>query len=268
MLNHRYEPSAEVFNGANSVSVWMCNDKATGKKVMIKTFPKSNFEASFFYHEMEVNRIAEGDNVIKVLDNYETRTSFNLVMEAGSMDFLDYIEASGPIKEGEFMKLFKGLTKAIVKLHEKNVLHNDLKLENIVVKDGNLYLIDFGLSDIMTENNQNNNNNKAVGTTFYTAPEIFSDNIRSKKSDVYSFGIVMFTSMTGQYPFDSENSFCYSIQQMNTPPNLDALRENNISEKMVDLIGSCLSVNPDQRPTMRYIFDTLWPEDSQKENSC
>ena len=260
MEHNRYERIEEVFSGANSVAVYRCADKSTGQTVMIKCFPKQNFSQAFFQNELQINKTVACRNIIKVLDTYETRTSYNLVMEAGSMDLCDYVLSEGPLGQEKFLKLFLGVAVAISNLHDKNIIHNDLKLENIVFKGDNLYLIDFGLSEHVRGNNQGNN--RLIGSTFYTAPEVIRDNFRSFKSDIYSFGIVMFVALTGSYPFDAENIYEYTIAQLNSQPSLNTLRSLDVKDNIVNLIGSCLSVNPDQRPTIHEIIETLWPSRS------
>ena len=267
MEHNRYVRIEEIFSGANSVGVYLCMDKLADKTVMIKTFPKSNFSKDFFENELEINKVAACRHVIKVLDDFETRTTYNLVMEAGSKDLFQVIVDEGPLNQEKFMKLFHGVTSAICRLHNHNILHNDLKLENIVFMNDSLYLIDFGLSEHIRTNQNNNNNNRLVGSTFYTAPEAIRDNYRSFKSDVYSFGIVMYVSLTGQYPYDADNSFEYTIAQMNSQPDLQPLYDQNIDEKIISVIESCLDKNPDQRPTMEEVMSTLWPEDNQSSES-
>lgn len=257
MEHNRYERIEEVFSGANSVAVYRCEDKRNGQTVMIKSFPKQNFSQEFFQNELQINKTVACRNIIKVLDTYETRTSYNLVMEAGSMDLCDFVLNEGPLEQDKFLKLFFGVAVAISNLHDKNIIHNDLKLENIVFKGDNLYLIDFGLSEHVKGNNQSNN--MLIGSTFYTAPEVIRDNNRTIKSDIYSFGIVMFVALTGNYPFDVDNVYEYTIAQLNSQPSLNKLRSVNVKEHIVSVIGSCLSVNPDQRPSIHQIIESLWP---------
>ena len=265
MDRNRYDRVQEVFSGANSVTVNLCMDKINNNTVMIKTFPKSNFTKEFFENELEINKVAACRNVIKVLDDFETRTTYNLVMEAGSQDLYQIVTEEGPLNQEKFLKLFRGLTSAICRLHRHNILHNDLKLENIVFMNDSLYLIDFGLSEHIRSNNQGNN--RHVGTTFYTAPEAIRDNYRSFKSDVYSYGIVMYATLTGQFPFDADNSYEYAIMQLNSQPNLKPLYDQQIDSDLIRIIESCLDKNPEQRPSMEEIKSTLWPEDNQSSES-
>ena len=212
--NQRYEQIREIFHGENTVAVWCCSDKRTGKKVVIKSFPKEVIDNSFYENELHITELAQGDNIIQLLDRFETQVSYNLVLEQGECDLFDYIMNNGPISEAKFMNTFGDLSKALERLHHRNILHKDIKPENIVIVGDSYSFIDFGLSEIMSNVNQNN---AFVGTTLFTAPEVVLNKSYTPDSDIYSFGIVMFFALSGELPFDCENSFQYVMNQINTP---------------------------------------------------
>lgn len=255
--SQHYEHIQEIFHGENSVTVWCCNDKRSGKKVVVKTFPKEAFDSSFYQNELTITELAQGNNIIKLLDKFETQVSYNLVLEQGDCDLFDFICNNGPISEERFMRTFFGLTKALERLHNKNILHKDIKPENIVLIGSSLSFIDFGLSEIMSNVNQNN---AFVGTTLFTAPEVVLNKVYTPSSDIYSFGIVMFFVLSGEVPFDCENSFQYVMNQINTPPDMASLLNRHISHRIISLIKKMLSTSPKDRPSISEVLATLWPQ--------
>jgi serine/threonine protein kinase len=86
-------------------------------------------------------------------------------------------------------------------LHEKNVLHCDLKSSNLLIDENwNVKLCDFGLSRIATKDKKKNKNIR-VGTPHWMAPEILRGGKYECPSDIYSFGILLWEMMTGKIPY-------------------------------------------------------------------
>lgn len=89
-------------------------------------------------------------------------------------------------------------------LHNNNIIHNDLKPENILRSNDNIFISDFGVSDIIENNRRITVGN---GTLLYFSPEKFliSDNIKAKSSDVWALGVIIFLMFYGKFPFFGKN---------------------------------------------------------------
>jgi serine/threonine protein kinase len=83
-------------------------------------------------------------------------------------------------------------------LHQNNIIHRDLKLDNILItKEIKPKITDFGISRILKDENSNSKT-KNVGTSFYIAPEVVLTNYYTLKCDVFSFSIIMYQVLTGK----------------------------------------------------------------------
>ena len=96
--------------------------------------------------------------------------------------------------------------KALEHAHSRNVIHHDIKPQNIIIDKGNdVKVTDFGLASVTTQSIASLTRNELIGTLMYGAPEQIRGIRGDQKSDIYSLGVVMFEMLTGEKPFDSED---------------------------------------------------------------
>jgi eukaryotic-like serine/threonine-protein kinase len=113
---------------------------------------------------------------------------------------------------------FAGLAAAISYLHERGVVHRDLKPGNIFFESGNVKVGDFGLARFIS-GSQRNALTQSIGTVHYMAPEISTGNY-NKQVDIYAAGIILYEMLTGQVPFDGESAGEILMKHLTTPPDL------------------------------------------------
>ena len=95
--------------------------------------------------------------------------------------------------------------KALTYMHEQNLLHRDLKSENVMVADSEegedifIKLIDFGFAKMAKKGE---NLTEQLGTPYYIAPEIIANKKYDFKVDIWSLGVMTYELICGQYPFD------------------------------------------------------------------
>lgn len=106
------------------------------------------------------------------------------------------------------------MLQALVYLHRRGILHRDLKPSNALVLNGQLKLLDFGLS-VVTSRTMEHLTQTTAGTLAYMAPELFQGAPYSQASDLYAVGIIAFELLTGHFPYD-QNNLAVMIQQVLT----------------------------------------------------
>jgi len=115
-------------------------------------------------------------------------------------DLLNYVRKRRRLKENVCKRLFHQIINAIGYVHQRSVVHRDIKLDNILLDGkGNVKIGDFGVSrivkwgEIMWEQ---------CGTPAYIAPEILKDKGYSGfKCDIWSAGVALYTMLCGNVPF-------------------------------------------------------------------
>ena len=101
----------------------------------------------------------------------------------------------------ERIELLRQLLQAMVYLHHRGILHRDLKPANVLVDEGRVRVLDFGLAVLKGQDAG------SVGSWSYVAPEIVYGKPASELSDLYAVGVMAYELFAGQHPFDVESPF-------------------------------------------------------------
>ncbi|KAF8579138.1 Pkinase-domain-containing protein [Ramaria rubella] len=117
---------------------------------------------------------------------------------------LDYIISHGRLRERVARKFARQIGSALEYCHRNNVVHRDLKIENILISHtGNIKIIDFGLSNLY---NPSAHLSTFCGSLYFAAPELLNAKVYTgPEVDVWSFGIVLYVLVCGKVPFDDQS---------------------------------------------------------------
>jgi len=198
--------------------------------------------------------------------------SFALVFERLYGSCLDQMSLS-KLTEDTKINITKQLCYLLDYLHDKKIIHRDLKPENIIIDDDEkLYLIDYGISRVLTK--ESYTETIAKGTIHYMAPECFEATtdfdagIVSKittKVDVWGFGCIISYLFSGVIPWTVKNNvndpnILKNIKNKNPFP----IPENITNNLIINVIQMATKIDVDQRATMQEIKDFLEKFDLKK----
>ncbi|XP_060637551.2 serine/threonine-protein kinase 17A [Anolis sagrei] len=248
-------PGRELGRGKFAV-VKKCVKKETEKEFAAKFMRKRRKGQDCrmeIIHEIAVLELAQLNHwVITLHEVYETPTEMILVLEyaAGGEIFDQCVaEREDAFKEKDVRRLMRQILEGVSFLHRNNVVHLDLKPQNILLTSesplGDIRLVDFGLSRVMKNSEELR---EIMGTPEYVAPEILSYDPISTATDMWSIGVLAYVMLTGVSPFlgsDKQETFL-NISQMNVNYAEDF---DLISESAVDFIKSLLVKKPEERAT-------------------
>ncbi|EMP38296.1 Serine/threonine-protein kinase 33 [Chelonia mydas] len=191
-----------------------------------------------------------------------------LVMElCEDGELKEILHRKGQFTENETRHIIQSLASAIVYLHKKDIVHRDLKLENILVKSSetdeenemklNIKVTDFGLA-VQKAGGSESMFQSTCGTPTYMAPEVISAHDYSQQCDVWSIGVIMYMLLCGDPPFiaSSEENLFELIKK-------GELHFNNpiwqrVSEAAKHVLQLLLRVDPAHRITANELLDNLW----------
>lgn len=160
------------------------------KEVAVKVVPKERMSRWMAKREIGILGIARHENVIELIDYFETASHVCLVEELCDMNlvgFLNEYEVDEPVA----LKTLRMILCGVEHIHSLGIMHRDLKLGNILLKGNTAKICDFGLSCYLDESD-----GRLCGTADYIAPEITSGGGYSLGADMWSVGVIFYALLT------------------------------------------------------------------------
>ncbi|KAG8099268.1 hypothetical protein GUJ93_ZPchr0013g36353 [Zizania palustris] len=159
--------------------------------------------------EIATLKLLKHPNVVRLHEVSASKTKIYMVLEyVNGGELFDKIALKGKLSEKEGRKLFQQLMDAVSYCHEKGVYHRDLKPENVLVDaKGNIKVSDFGLSALPQNQRNDGLLHTTCGSPNYIAPEVLlNKGYDGSLSDIWSCGVILYVMLTGNLPFDDQNT--------------------------------------------------------------
>ncbi len=259
-LQGRYEFITVIGAGGAGV-IYKAKQKPLGRPVAVKMIHSHLVNVTAlkrFLQEAKTISTMHHPNIISVHDFgvSEDNQPYMVMDYVEGTTLSDYIKKEGAL-EPEFavnlaMQICDGLSHA----HSHNVLHRDLKPNNVMLVplaagEHHLRVLDFGLAKLFAEDEQADHLTKTgetVGTPAYMSPEQVMGKKLSPRSDIYSLGCLMYHCLTGFVPFGGATKMETMLKQLNDPPPPFSEYDVDVSERLEELVMQLLSKDPAGRP--------------------
>lgn len=265
IINDRYFLVRSIGRGSFG-EVWLATDQKLGLNIAIKIYIALDSKGlEEFKNEFKNVRHLNHPNLLRP-DYYDhSENNPYLVMTYCPETVGDKV---GKMSEQDVWALIKDVSAGLEYLHKMDIVHRDIKPDNILRNDQNVYVIsDFGLSQKMRSTlrnasaRSNNNKNSMSGTVGYMAPEMFSAKPNAvKATDIWALGATIYEVITGEMPFCGQGGVMelHGAELPDLPSNYGATLSN--------LMHRCLSKDPWDRPTAKEINEiahSVCPDDNE-----
>ena len=156
----------------------------------------------------------------------------------------------------QVLEIVRKLTDALAYAHDQKILHRDLKLNNVIMRDDEEpVLIDFGLAKVIGGDDTNlTRTGEIIGSPAYMAPErIFDSTLVDERSDQYSLGATLYALLTGTPPYEAIGVGDMIAKIRSSEPKVPAEFQMGIDERFADVVMRMLKKTPEGRyptPTM------------------
>ena len=262
----KYEILSKLGSGSFG-SVYLARNKYTNEKVALKQIKKSSanlLSDGEITDEIEILKNLDHPDIVRIIESFNTKNSYILITEYCEGGEL-FDQVKNQLSETQIAVIFKQVLSGLAYLHSNNIVHRDLKLENILIHEiekskttgedlFNIKIIDFGTARIF---DKKRNPQSIVGSSYYIAPEVLRQKY-NKECDLWSVGVILYMFIVGHAPFDGcdDDEITTNIQR-------GVYRKNDrrwikASKEVKDLIQKLLTYRPSQRLSAIQALNHPW----------
>ncbi|XP_012937764.1 uncharacterized protein LOC101851545 [Aplysia californica] len=209
-------------------------------------------ERQLALNEVSVLAMLDHPNIISYYDSFEEDGVLMIEMEYADNGTLAQFlsKQDRPLEEREILLMFQQIVAAIRHIHSHNILHRDLKTDNIfLTKEGVVKIGDFGISKMM--GSANKGAETVLGTPYYISPEMCEGKLYSFKSDIWALGCILYEMACFQKTFEGSNlpALVNKIMKGQFAPV-----KGNYSEEFKEIVTDMLRRSPEDRPEANTIM--------------
>lgn len=196
-------------HASKRTQIYLAVEQQSGHKVVLKT-PSVNYDDDPIYidqflHEEWIGRRLNSPHILKVIEPVQNRHFLYYVTEYIEGQTLRQWMTDHPTATlDETRKIISQIATGLRAFHRMEMIHQDLKPENIMLDNHNtVCIIDFGSTKIagIQEISTPIDRHGLLGTLNYAAPEYFLDQPGSDRSDIYALGVITYELLTGRLPY-------------------------------------------------------------------
>ena len=240
------------------------------KKICLRDVPDKALDATKKEYRKEVALMAElrSQSIVQILGALTRPTELIILMEyceggtlRQKLNNLDDGSDAGTWGGTEQASMLLDICFGMKYLHDKKVIHQDLKSLNILIDErGRGKVADFGNSKSNNLNSQNSARGESgVGTYAWCAPEVIKGEKASLKSDLYSFGIIVWEILTKQIPWEGMEvmQIVFATASENRRPELTQEQEETANETLKNIMRDSWQVDAMKRPHFDDLVEIL-----------
>lgn len=254
VFDERFEIT-DIISRSGMSSVYKATDLKTGRLVALKV-PLLKLESdpaffSRFEREEEIGRALDHPAILKIIPvDPKERSRPYLVMEYLVGQTLDEImQQTKPMPEDEALRIVSRVCDALDYLHKHEVIHRDLKPQNIMLcNDGSLRIMDFGIAKAASSKRITFGGfSPTLGTPDYMAPEQVKGQRGDERTDIYSLGAILYEMLTGHLPFEGQNAYQVMNARLVGDPVAPRVHNPALKPEAEEIVLHAMARNPNDR---------------------
>ncbi|HAX71897.1 MAG TPA: Stk1 family PASTA domain-containing Ser/Thr kinase [Firmicutes bacterium] len=251
-VNSRYDIKMLIGDGGMA-NVYLAYDRTLKRHVAIKMlrYELSKDEAFIKRFKRESMQVIDLDhpNIVHVYTVGDYKQQPFIVMEyVKGKTLKDFLREHGAVSPELAISIMSQLASGVRYAHENNIIHRDLKTQNIMITDDHLVKItDFGIA-LSSNEADITQTNTIMGSVHYLAPELARGNLATERSDIYALGIILFELLTGDVPFKGEGAVNIALQHLEA----DMPSIKSYSDELPNSLDNIVKKATAKRPLERY----------------
>ena len=250
-INSRYDIKMLIGDGGMA-NVYLAYDRTLKRHVAIKMlrYELSKDERFIKRFKRESAQVINLDhpNIVHVYTVGDYKQQPFIVMEyVKGKTLKDYLREHGALEPQTVIHIMTQLAEGVLYAHQNNIIHRDLKSQNIMITDDQVAKItDFGIALSSNEADMTQTNT-IMGSVHYLAPELARGNLATERSDIYALGIILYELLTGDVPFKGEGAVNIALQHLEAEmPSIKLVKEE-LPNSLDNIISRCTCKLPSDR---------------------
>ncbi|MGL5379788.1 Stk1 family PASTA domain-containing Ser/Thr kinase [Clostridium sp.] len=251
ILGNRYELLEKIGEGGMSeVFKAKCNklNRFVAVKILKKELANNEEISQKFKREATAIANLSDANIVNVLDVGTQDDIDYIVMEyINGKTLKDVIKFNGKLSYNTSIKIALQVAKALECAHKNNIIHRDIKPQNILVTEsGEIKVTDFGIAK-SADSSTITNTTSIIGSAHYLSPEQAKGTYIDCRADIYSFGIVLYEMVTGRLPFEGDSPVTIALKHLQETPKPPKELNLSLPDSLNKLILKCVEKEPIKR---------------------
>ena len=251
LLGERYR-IIDTLGEGGMANVYLAEDIILQRKVAVKILRldlqnEPQTQARFQREALATSELSH-PNIVSVLDVGTDHGLPYMVMEyVDGPDLKDYIRENSPLDLREVIQIMDQILSAVALAHKHNVIHRDLKPQNILMdKRGNIKIADFGIAVALNQSSITQTNS-VMGSVHYMSPEQTRGGLVTKQSDIYSLGIILYELITGTVPFNGDTPVSIALKHAQEPIPSISKKDRSVPQALENVVLKATAKDPRDR---------------------
>jgi calcium-dependent protein kinase len=244
-------------------TVYKVKHKISGTEYAMKVLVKDDqisVSESELLKEINILKTLDHQNIIKIYEYFNNKKEIFIISELCQYgELFNKLYLEGHLKEEFVWKVMKQVLSAVSHCHSSNIIHRDIKPQNVLIydeteEDIDIKIIDFGNSEIFSKSLAPS----CIGTVYYIAPEVVRYERYDSKCDLWSCGIMMYFLLSGEFPFTGETEEEVFVNVLKGRFTFSSPIWDTISDQAKHLISGLLTTNPVRRLSAKQALEHKW----------